>query len=151
MKSAVLFAFLICFALVCVADAQVELTLVTSPDAPGKLSVSTLQHCVLQLGREWNLPLDKLPRILVFHLSKRAAKPFMESDVAVRRNTGAETRDYYEVWIVGLPEHKYLLALENVLEYHFRIAPLELERAKVLARVARMDESTISISDLQGK
>ena len=152
MKSLRLAMVSICFAIiVCVAYGQVDMTIVESPDAPGKLPVTTLQHCMLQLAREWNLPLKNLPRILVLHVSQKYAKPFVESELVIRRNSGPQMGEYYEVWIVGRPGRNYVLGLENVLEHHFRMKPSEGERAKVIARIFVQDDSTVSVSDLQGK
>lgn len=135
-------------AALCTAQSYSRLSVVSSPDVPETLSADRLSRCLLQLATEWRLPPEQLPNILVFHVSHSTSKTaFVMQDFMVRKNSGENPEEYYEVWIVGSPGLKYVFALQFVLEDHFRFQPNEAEREGVLARVRRMERATISVQE----
>jgi len=71
--------------------------------------------------------------------------------IAVRQNraVGQET-DYFEVWIVGDPDMRAtVVALENVLEAHFRLEGSDEERNTMMSRVFRTQDAILEVQ--QGK
>jgi len=150
MKSIVcLVALLLLAPTLLVAQAEPRVALVASHDAPGALSAERLNRCLYRLAREWNLPEDKLPHIVVFHVSKRVADTaFIDDTLAVRRSANQRSgAEYYEVWLVGSPEGKYELGLQNVLEYHFQLTPTDEQRTKILAKVERQEEDVFDVHE----
>lgn len=150
MKS--VWAFLVFLAL-CVSlswgQSAGKVVLVNSPDASGVLSPERLTQCLSQLAREWELPLRDLPNVMVFHVSKEVAEAAsVRKDTAVRRNSGGESgQAYYEVWLVGKPEYKYVLALQAVLEYHFHFKPSDEQRDLIVNRVGRAQTYTVDAQE----
>ncbi len=132
-----------------VAQSEQKVSLVASRDAPGSLSVHRLERCLEHLAREWKVPVKELPHVVVFHVSRKVAdSAFVLDDVAVRRNrSGNSGEEYYELWLVGQPDRKYVLALQNVIEYHFGLKPTDDERATVVARVARIEDATVNVAE----
>lgn len=128
-----------------------ELTIVTSPDASAALSIKRLKSCLNRLAHESNLELRDLPHIVVFQVSKIAARgAYITKDVVVRRNTsGTKEEGYYEVWLVGDPKLNYILAFENVLEDHFQLKLTDDKRAEVMKRVTMIEDATVEVA--QGK
>lgn len=124
-----------------------ELTVVTSQDIHPGLSHHRINNCLQMLARESKVDLHKLPNIVIFQVSKRAAKgAYITEEVAVRYNKAsrAESGGYYEIWIVGDPKLKYVLALENVLEDYFQLKKSDEERDQLLRRVARIEDATVN-------
>ncbi len=126
-----------------------ELTIVASPDVPVVLSQERLSHCLKMLVRETKVQANKLPHIVVFQVSKKAARgAYITEDIAVRRNqAGRVSEHYYEVWLVGEPKLNYVVALENVLEDHFGLTFTEKERGEILTRIARAEDATVSVAE----
>lgn len=133
------------------AQSRAKVALVNSADAPGVVSADRMTQCLSQLAREWNLPLKDLPNVLVFHVSKEVADTVsVREEVAVRRNSGRNPgEEYFEVWLVGKADYKYVLALQTVLEYHFHFAPSDEERDRIVSRVGRAQTYTVDVN--QGK
>ena len=128
---------------------QPKISLVVSPGAPGTISVTRLTHCFDQLAREWKVPVEELPHVVVFHVSRAVADTaFISEDVAIRRNTSGRSGEaYYEVWLVGEPRFNYVVGLQNVIEYHFNLKPTTEERTAVVVRVARMEDAIVSVAE----
>jgi hypothetical protein len=133
----------------CAGQSGRKVVVVASPDAPGVITGDKLTECFLRLAREWKIPQKDLPNIVVFHVSKKAAETaFVDRDTAIRRNTaGSDGSEYFEVWLVGKPELKYVLALQNVLEYQFGLRPTEKQRNEVVDWVGRIEDATISVQE----
>jgi len=142
-------ALLLLVSTLAMGQSERKVSLVASPDAPGSLSVHRLERCLEQLAHEWKLPEKDLPNVVVFHVSKKVAdSAFVVDDVAVRRNHSGNTGgEYYELWLVGQPDRKYVLGLQNVIEYHFGLKPTDDERATVVARVARIEDATVNVAE----
>jgi len=140
-------ALLFLTATLCAGQSDRKVALVNSPDAPGIITVDRLKQCFVELARQWDIPEKDLPNIVVFHVSKKTAETaFVTQETAVRRNMGGSDA-YYEVWLVGKPDLKYVLAFQNVIEYHFTMHPSDQKRNEVVDRVARMEYATVSVQE----
>lgn len=131
-----------------------HLLVLSSSDAPGELKSEQLQGAFSQLVREWKLPEASLPSIVVFHVSKNAAKlASITHRVTLRHNQrfpGNKYADYYEVWLVGQPRiGDYVPALAAVLEDHCELKITADERRQVISRVVGSLNATVSVSDLK--
>lgn len=125
-----------------------DLILLSSPDAPGPVSIDRLNSCFHQLLREWHQDDKDAPRVVVMHVSKQEARmASVTTSPAVRRNRCAESGDsYYEVWFVDAPKiDDYLLAFENVIEQHYGLTPTETARKQAMQHAARVENATISV------
>jgi hypothetical protein len=126
------------------------LIVVSSADAPGKLSAHRLTSCLRQLIRRWKQDERNLPTIVVFHVSRRNAKMAnVGTHTGVRRNHAADSSDlYYEIWFVDKATvDQYVLALENVVEDHYHLSPTDEERKEAMTFTARVMNDTISVPE----
>lgn len=129
-----------------------HVTVLSSSDAPGRLSKTRVATCLLQLMRQWDLRENNLPDLVVYHVSKKAAAAaHVTGDVSARKNSSkhGEREYFFEIWLVGEPKpDKYIVALENVLESHFGFPVTDQKRKEVMARVFRMQDAIVEV---QGK
>jgi len=156
MRSAVFLGALVLFVAGLVAaenkpnGEQPGLTLLSSADAHGELSLDRLRSCLHQLSHEWKQDEKALPKVVVFHVSKQAAQTAMvNKKVEVRRNRSAAQSDvFYEVWLVDAPTiADIVLAIDNVVEDYFQLKPTEDQRNEVMARAARLQNATLSVNE----
>jgi len=129
------------------AQATAHVTLLTSPDAPGRVTPEQLNRCVLQLAEQWKIKESALPKIVVFHVSQVVARHVsLSGRINIRRNRSNDQADsYYEVWLVGdISSQSVVLAIENVLENYFGLHVSDQQRVEVVTRVSRFQDATIS-------
>jgi hypothetical protein len=129
------------------AEQKSEVVVLSSSDAPGRLSADKLKECLHQLAREWKQPEHHLPFVIVFHVSKRVAHAASVKDgLTVRFNRARNNEDsYYEVWLVGEPKVAwYVLGFAELLEDHFQLKLTDEQRRDAVVRVARIQDATIS-------
>ena len=132
------------------AQSGAHISLLSSADAEGHLSLERLNSCYLQLAREWAVNSKALPNVVVMHVSKKAARGAMvDKKIDVRHNHGMTAGDgYYELWLVESPKlPDIVVALDNVIEAHFHLTPTEEQRKEVLARALRVQNATISVHE----
>jgi hypothetical protein len=123
-----------------------KVVVIESSDAPNKIDRERLAFLLVQLAREWKIPSERIPNIVVFHISEETGDALRLGNVSVNRNCGRMALpEYYEVWVKGKAKWQtYLPALEVLLESHANLAPTVAERDRVLERVARYTQNTIS-------
>lgn len=129
-----------------------RVTLVESADAPGRVEQGSLVRLYWQLIKEQSLQLKRLPRILVLHLSPRAAAKVGRASIRVRTDHCERPagESYYQVWLVGEPAtQEYFVGLQHVLQHEFRLRPSEGELKALVARVAPQ-ETSLDVQSLLG-
>ena len=126
--------------------------MLSSPDIPHSLLKQRIGSCIDELLHQWKLSDNKLPNIVVFHASKKAAAAaYVTENVSVRKNrvVGGNT-DYFEVSIVGEPNvRNTIVALENILETHFDLQASDEQRKLIMARVIRVEDATVGVNEGQ--
>lgn len=118
------------------------------PGAAGKLDRERVRTCLGLLLREMDLAGQNLPHIVVIHADRKLAHAAGVSETSVRRGDPEATsaQPYYELWIVGQPTLVvYTVALHNILEQHFAVSETESERKRIMGRVLRYLQSTVSV------
>ena len=133
-------------------DVSGRLTLVESADAPGHIEEVRLARVYWDLIREQKLSPKRLPAVLVFHVSRKAAASVGLSATALRTDQCKQgmQEGYYQLWLVGEPlTADYVLALQTVLEHEFGLQYPDKERNALLTRVAIRDMATIDARSLR--
>jgi len=106
--------------------------LVNSPDAPGQLSNTELSVCLLAIATILRVEEERLPRILVLHVSESVATEFgVTAPGVIRHNRcgAGEPLQYYEVWVIGTPDlSEYAAGFTGVLEDWFSLSISDKER-----------------------
>ena len=127
-----------------------HITVLSSADIPHALLKQRIGSCLVELLHQWKLSDKKLPHIVVFHASKKAAvAAYVTENVSVRKNrvVGGNT-DYFEIWIVGEPSvRNTIVALENILEIHYELTVKDEDRKTVMARVLRIEDATVGVEE----
>jgi len=133
----------------CIAQPHENLWVITSPDERRTPTSEHLRQCLTQLAQEWKVPIENLPPILIFHVSSNVAETAdVRGTLVLRKNSFQQQQWYFEIWIVGdQPLMQYILALQNVLEHTFHLAPRDEQRQEVLTRVGRVQNAIIDVRE----
>lgn len=121
--------------------------LLSSPDVASDVSLDRIQSCLQRLTAELNQDERQLPTIVVYHVSRKLARAaFVEGSFAIRRKVSPKsTEAYYEVWLVDKPRlEDEVVALEAVVEAHFRLKLTDSVRQAIMLRTARRESATIA-------
>lgn len=123
-----------------------NLVFLGSSDAPGVVAQERLKACMQQMAQEMMVADKAMPLILVVHVSNSAGEALGATQSAVRRNSGPLGSDvYYELWLVGpVGPRDYVAGMETILELHFGLQYSDPERTKMMARVLRYVQATVS-------
>ena len=119
------------------------LVLMSSPEAPGTVSLAELRECRDIVAEELHVQGRPAPQILVFHVSRATAESLGTNSSLVSHGMFREEKlDYYELWIVGEPTLvKITVKMERILEDHFRVRLGDEERVRLQQRILKRMES----------
>ncbi len=122
------------------------LAFVDLPEAGGKLDRERARTCLALLLGEFKIANRALPHIVVIHADRKLADAAGVTRTSIRRNTApAGANVYYELWIVGKPTvGTYAVMLQGIVEQHFALQLTEQDRDRILARVLRYLQNTVS-------
>jgi hypothetical protein len=122
---------------------------VESPGAGYGLSQERLEHCLQLLAKEMAIDPDALPMIVVMHVSTADAQRagFGKPTLKLFANYEPENRNrrFYELWLIGASStYEYTRALASVLEHHFAFGHHDQELGRIIGRVTRYLDATVS-------
>ena len=125
-----------------------RITLVVSSDAPGFITRDRLAHVYWQLIQGQKLEGERLPKIMVMHVSRKvAANAGVVTSAVNIDNTG-----HYQLWLVGEPSADiYVRGLETVLRHEFGLEPPQPEVKSLLERVIQFESSTVDVRALASR
>jgi hypothetical protein len=126
-------------------DQRNSLVIMETGDAPGAVDPEKVSECLRLVVRELNLDSRELPIIVLYHISKDAAKYMGIRENFFGRNSGGrESR--YEMWIIGKPSNfLYTYMLENILERHFVLRLNVVERTRIIQHVESNLDATVNV------
>src|SRR3954468_2625389 len=127
-----------------------HLTLLHSSDNKHFLTEKRLKECRDKLVSEWKLNKNDLPNILVFQVSKNAARAALVNEkVALRQNfSRKDGKGYFELWINDEANLRaVIVGLQTILESHFSLQIADDQRRTVMNRVFLLEEGTIDVSE----
>jgi len=118
-----------------------------SPDAPGHIERERLARSLWQLMLDQKLDLERVPHIMIFHVSKAVA-----SIVGVKGSIGRTARHeqtgniYYQLWLVGEPKQSdYISGMQTILQHSYGLQQTPKELEEVLNRAAVLDSATVDV------
>ena len=132
----------------CRAADKSKIIVVESADAPGRIASDRVEDCLRLLSHEAGTDADSLPLIVVMHVSQKEAAEagFFGLGMALRRNSNTDSSSsFYELWLIGEPlTTNYVQALNVVIEQELRLRRNAEEQKRVVARVTRWLDATVS-------
>lgn len=126
-------------------------TVVATPDIKEPLTNAQLNTCIREAARIMKVEDQARPQIVVLQLSPPEAKRLGLTQTTLLSNKGKSGPGaFYEVWIVG----SYALGdlargIEMVYELHYGFNYSDVERGKLVKRLAEHLNSTVSVNALR--
>jgi hypothetical protein len=126
-------------------------TVVASPEIKAPLTNKDLNACIREAARAMKLENQEHPQIVILQISPTEAKRLGISQTVLLSNRGKTPPNaFYEVWLVGPSAMADLVrSVEMVYELHFGLHYSDVDRGKMVKRIASLVGGTISVNGLR--
>ncbi len=126
-----------------------RITLVSSSDAPGRITRDHLAHVYWELIRGQKLENKTLPKIVVLHVSQQEAA----NASLVQSQVNADNLGDYQLWLVGKPSaDMYVRGMETILRHAFQLPKKDPpEFLSLMRRLIEFESATVDVQSLVSK